>query len=564
MSDQTTAVMTALAADKLLTGSYILAQINELKDNLRYRSDGRFIAFDDVWLDLEKQVDGVPRLELQNSVATGTENQYIITLVQKLETALDDTDRVGQKIIHFEAKLKDASDKIKTLRGAFTVWYTLAAMEVLTTRYNGISIPSSQLAKCAESEFSRLMDGTVQTVASLLSAVKATFERLKLHKKTQQEKFDLGKDQANASWTSGIPAFGSSIGELPLPTAEEEVQEPEETVDEAPIFVRQEVKVGTSASWKDHKGDTVIARQVAVADDSPKPDVDEPKKPGVTVYEKALDGGVQTTDGTPVVRGGADGFPIISLAPVVSGLVVHHGDIPPSITVAVIPDGQYEQLRSAVQDGPVSADDFAAALSDEPLAQQQIKKAEKAVKDKAAAQQRRKVDPLMFAEPAGGFSVDRDQDPAEKIKCVVCDRRIRKGQQMFKRDGGWAHAVHADCEREQRADARTPGAVMTQLADTTHTVIRDSEDAAPSTKPLEPELPKQEDFAEVVGTGDTLLAQMENGAANTKLKLTDEARKVTPTPEEKEEQRFAAANVAVPESPKRKIISFLEDDGEVI
>jgi hypothetical protein len=522
VSEQTATIIAALQADKILQGSFILKQIDDLKNNLRYRTDGTYLSFDDMWLSLEAQIDGCPKLKLETAVPTGTENQYIVKLVQILEQALDDTDRVGQKIIHFESKLKDANSQIKTLRGAFVVWYTLAAFEILSQR--GITLPTTNLRPLAESEFARLMGGTVQTVESLLGAVKASIDRLKLHKKTQQEKFDLGKDQANASWTSSFPAFGSTIGESE-PEQTEEVEEPAD--EDTPAFM------------------TITPKVI------PAP-----------VYRQASNGGVETSEGVPVVRGDENGLPklVISNAPV--AVQTFQGAPGPSLTVAVVPDEKYDALKEAVKAGPVDAQQFAALLSDEPV---KLKPA-KITKDPSTIKAKNTAI-LTFVMPDVAIVVDRVKDGLpEKIKCVVCDRRIRVGQKMFERDGGWAHAVQVECETSTKT-VKPP-----QLP------FGDSPDAPPQTKPLESVGPIK---ATVVGTGDTsqdtIIAQMtkenpiiETLKANPVLAtlnptlavkaammqspvpdelndLLDKARKVTMSPEETEEQRrsFTAGNVAL-------------------
>jgi len=48
---------------------------------------------------------------------------------------------------------------------------------------------------------------------SLLSAVDIETNRVSQHKATQKEKYNLGKDQANASWTSSLPALGNAFTE---------------------------------------------------------------------------------------------------------------------------------------------------------------------------------------------------------------------------------------------------------------------------------------------------------------------------------------------------------------
>lgn len=625
--DSTKTIMSTLQADNLLRNSFILTQIESLRTNLRYKTDGQLISFDEMYLSLENQVDGLPKLKLAPVVPTGTENQYIVQLISTLEQVFDDSERVGQKVIHYEAKLKDAASQIKKVGSAFGVWYTLAAADVLTANYGGLIIPIGQLKELAGSEFTRLMDNTDVMVSSLISAVKATTDRLKLHKKTQQDKFNLGKDQANASWTSSFPAFGNTISESDSTQltdhSEEEVVE-----EEMPAFVSNAPKVGTTATWKDHKGDTVMAAFVEIkSEEKFEPIKFEPSPESMApLFRKSANGGVETREGITVVRGDENGLPKLGISDMpITGIETFTGQQGPSLTVAVVPDAEYDRLKAAVQDGPVSVDQFKALLSDEPVT---IKKTKEPKEVKA----RRATEGLSYRAPAANEPpTPRVKDgQAEKIKCVVCDRRIRIGQVMFERDGGWAHVWDVDCaQRDMRADDRQPG-LMTGFNDVVNTTLRKSEDGAPPTKSLEsgtlvrPEL-NSIDYTNPAAPGsipigtvapDTLVAQMikehpvlltPNPTMTVKLAtnahvsdelndLIEKARKITPTAAEHEEQRrgFAAANVAldsgrpveevrkevdaaaeamktetslnvpVQNVPPRKRIAFLEDDGEVI
>jgi hypothetical protein len=154
----------------------------------------------------------------------------------------------------------------------------------------------------------------------------------------------------------------------------------------------------------------------------------------------------------------------------------------------------------------------------------------------------------------------KDGQP-EKIKCVVCDHRIRIGQDMFERDGGWAHAMSSECGTSHPAPAKDQ---MTLPADT-----------APPTKPLEPVPVLSTNVPETSTTQppipDTIVEQMirehpvlatpnptlavKHGPEGLNAHVSQDeldsliakARTVVMSPEDKEEQRrgFAAANVAL-------------------
>jgi hypothetical protein len=74
-------------------------------------------------------------------------------------------------------------------------------------------------------------------VLAVLEDLKLEFERVQQHKTTQKEKHNLGKDQANASWTSTLPAYGSAIPEQERPGRLAADPEPEEEEQGVPAFV---------------------------------------------------------------------------------------------------------------------------------------------------------------------------------------------------------------------------------------------------------------------------------------------------------------------------------------
>src|SRR5271157_3914742 len=165
-----TQVLNALKAETLLAGSFILVQIETLKANLKYKTNGDVISFDDFYLKLQKEVEVLPRLQLQNTIATGTENQYIMQLVKGLEDIFDKADFTVNRVIHFRSKLQNALSQIKKNSAAFNAWYTLAAGQTLEE--NTTKFPANQLKDLAASEFSRLMENLDVEVESLAEAVK--------------------------------------------------------------------------------------------------------------------------------------------------------------------------------------------------------------------------------------------------------------------------------------------------------------------------------------------------------------------------------------------------------
>jgi hypothetical protein len=490
-------IVAALQAETLLENSHILTQISTLKDSLKYKTGGEYLSFDDFFISLENQVDNLPKLKLESVVATGTENQYIIQLVTALEKALDDCDRVGQKVIHYEAKLKDAAAQVKKMGAAFGVWYTLAAVEVVT-RYE-IPLPASQLRALADAEFSKLMDNLDVSVNSLISAVKSTSERLKQHKRTQVEKFNLGKDQANASWTSNFPSFGETVAseggtELIDKTPPEE-PEPEEV----PAFISKRPQIHTE----------------------PLEEVPTVKVDPVTGLPKII-----VNDSIALIQDSQN--PDFFTAPV-------------GPTTLIVKTEPVET---------VTVDEFSAALG-----------ATEVVAPVKEKRQHSDVE-LVFVTPdtAQNKLVKRAKEgQPDKIHCVVCERRIRIGQDMFERDGGWAHAVATDCV--ERREQPRGGGLLTRIEDKTHQILREAEEIPPETKPLE-EVVFQKDIATKPGfeiENDTVVGQMEKEQLTAAKISPDTKLDVPPVrPSTVDEQTKAA--VPIPPTPTRKRIAFLEED----
>ncbi len=611
MSD-TLSITTALKAETLLSDSHILKQIENLRTSLRYKTDHTYVSFDDMFLSLESQIDDLPKLKLAPAVPTGTENQYIVQLITSLEQVLDDCDRVGQKVIHYEAKLKDAAVQIKSAGTAFGVWYTLAAADLLTLKYGGLIIPLGQLKELAKTEFNRLMENSETQVNSLISAVKATTDRLKLHKKTQQDKFNLGKDQANASWTSSFPAFGNTVSESDatqlVDRGEEEVEEVVEEIEEAPAFVNTTPKVTPEEKFEPIKFEPAIESMRAFGQTvfiaAHDRNAMKPDKPIGTVTEVRSDPErPEPRSRLQVHRVLKDPNPdrdykfteAVSDAPV--SVQTFTGPPGPITTVAVVPDEKYDALKEAVKSGPVDAKTFANLLSDEPVKV----KTPKVPKDPNNTKAKTPTTAPTFVLPNSTIVIARVKDgQPEKIKCVVCDRRVRIGQMMFERDGGWAHAMSTECGATQHAPTTgqmtlssdaPPTKPLESAGQITLKTLQDAyaatlvpgtlvhpelmsidytQPAAPDSIPLGTTVPETSTNVPVLSTGipDTIVEQMikehpvlatlnptlaVKAAMNTPVDndelndLISEAQKVVMSPEDKEEQRrsFAAGNLAI-------------------
>ena len=500
------AIIEALKAETLLQDSYLFQMITQLKDSLRYKSDGELISFDDFFLKLENRVDSLSKLKLQPTVVPGTENQYIIQLATALETILDEAEREEQKVIHYEAKLKDAASQIKKLGAVFCVWYTLAAAEKIN-QFN-LELSATHLRTLGEAEYSRLMENLDQSVLSLVTAVQTTKQRLKIHTKTQQTKFELGKDQSNASWTNTIPGMGSTVSS--------------------------------------ERSDTLVEKS-EVEDDVSEPDDVSVFDTPVLTYRKAANGGVETNQGVAVVKADrTTGLPKITLAQPVS-LQTEIGLPGAPLMVATVPEDKYNALKEAVQEEPVSAEQFATLLSDEPV--------EKVAKPKKVKSTTTSMEFIIATGPL----VERvKEDQPEKIKCAVCDRRIRIGQMMWQRDGNWVHADQLACEGQAKA------VVEQQQAQLQAQIVADE---FPQTKSFE-EIESRLEPDTSVGEPGTLMEAMAQVGASVAPPITPSENTVNVTTaleevEEAEEPTEVASDQTVAPLLPRKKIAFLEEE-EVI
>ena len=204
-------VMAALKAESLMVGSTLFDRIEKLRTGISYVTEEGKTSFDDYFKTLVVAIDAIPKLQLEDDVAPGTETTYTIQLTQACEIIVDECDRLFRRLNQFEGKLRDAERQVLNQKAEFVAWYMLAAGIVLKDLES--KLPQAELRKLAEAEFSRLMHGLDVVLSSLLDAVKIETNRVAQHKATQKEKYNLGKDQANASWTSSLPAWGNAIEE---------------------------------------------------------------------------------------------------------------------------------------------------------------------------------------------------------------------------------------------------------------------------------------------------------------------------------------------------------------
>lgn len=212
MSNAFSGVMSALSAEELLKDSRLFDEIKTLQQNIAYTSEEGKASFDDYFKKLTDEVNAIPKLQLEDDVAPGTETTYTIQLTQACENIVDECDRVYRRLNQFEGKLREAERAVKNQKASFVAWYMLAASALLKD-LDDIKLPQTKIADLANAEYSRLIGGLDVTLETLLEAVKIETNRVAQHKSTQKEKYNLGKDQANASWTSSLPAFGNAFTE---------------------------------------------------------------------------------------------------------------------------------------------------------------------------------------------------------------------------------------------------------------------------------------------------------------------------------------------------------------
>ena len=545
----------------------MLSQIDTLRNSLQYTSAGENISFDDYYLKLQEQVDNLPKLKLETIVATGTENQYIMQLIKAMEEIVDKSDVLVRKVIHYQSKLKNAQGQIKKLSAAFNAWYTLGASELLES--NDVKFPSNQLKDLANSEYSRLMKNTDMEIDSLLAAVAVQNEQIKNWKKTQQEKFNFGKDQANASWTSSLPNFGEAPERSDQLLARPKFVQEEED-EEVPQFVSKKPTVVPKAA----------PEPIQLSN---HPSLNDPLVLGDT---HAIELGPETSEikGTFFKRG--DAQPLTPIAtdtgkpPVVT--LPHVSVALPFAAQEVLSDPKAtpEEIKEAFAQeivtpdpnhAPPTADLAAKAPTDfTNIFPNAVEILPPAAAPKAVAKPKKAA--ATYQLPGENDQIVlRDSDPAEKIKCVVCDRRIKSKQEMFQRDGRWAHVNEGECtgaptvHRVHHDDVDEPGGVMAcspEILKASGVSVEEAGtpegQAAISAAAFGSMLARPNPSPGMVQTG-TLLADLEQKAATTTLIAAD---KPVNTPDIGTTPAIPAAPDA-PATP-RKRLTFLEEDQEIL
>jgi hypothetical protein len=273
MSQDTIFIMNAVKSETLLAGSVLLPQIEELRTSLQYKSDGEVFGYDDYYLVIQKQIENLPRVILNSEIAPHTESQYQVQLVTALEALFDDCERVITKLFHFLSKLKVAQERMETLKASFVAWYALAVYQYLSS-YN-IDLGKTVIADLAKAEFERLILGLDVEVSTLIEAVQVQIKVVNKRKQTGQEKFNLGKDQANAVWTGSL--LPSNIGTSSDEGSRELLTEDEEEIEEdVPEFVSKEPAITPQEAQKirgvfTKRGDPAITTPIGDVENDTRP-----------------------------------------------------------------------------------------------------------------------------------------------------------------------------------------------------------------------------------------------------------------------------------------------------
>ena len=196
-------IMDSLKAENLLKDSEILKMIERLKTGLRYKTDDTYVSFDDHFITLQAQVDGIKRIQLADNVVPALGAVYENELLSHLEEIQDQVERISILIIRFQGEIARADADTKETAVAFEAWYSIAAKEFLAG--TSIKLPEATIKSLGKTEFTRLMSQSNLGLSSLSEALKILLRQLDGKKKLAQAKLQLGRDQINAAHFNRLP-----------------------------------------------------------------------------------------------------------------------------------------------------------------------------------------------------------------------------------------------------------------------------------------------------------------------------------------------------------------------
>jgi hypothetical protein len=263
MIDTTTQAgkVNCFSAEVLLEGSHVLEQVIALRNSISRSSDGTIIDYDDAALRIQLEVDALPSLELQVDVAPGTEGAYQRQLIQALEKINDDHDRVLRKVIKLKSRMLEAISLMTNKRAQFAAFYMMAIPIGVQLASITVKPTAAHAKEMAAAEFSHLMDGMDSFASSMVSELEILEGEIKHRKKTQADKYALGKDQVNAMWNSiqSPSAIGLDDDHNALLTRRAPLDEED---DEMPSFVSKhskEARVSASSTFLKAPNDTLCS-----------------------------------------------------------------------------------------------------------------------------------------------------------------------------------------------------------------------------------------------------------------------------------------------------------------
>jgi hypothetical protein len=198
-----TSILHDLKAESLLGESQILAEIEALKSNFWFLTDGEKMSFGDYHDLLEKRIASVPRVALLPRIQKGEESAYTVELIEALDVVQEKSNHIYNKVISFQTYLADIERRMKEVQGSFEAWYTIAVNEYLGTVE--LKLPVATIKALASSEFSRLLGGMAADVTATQTSAKVLLTQLDAKKKMARQKFEMGQQQANSSWATNLP-----------------------------------------------------------------------------------------------------------------------------------------------------------------------------------------------------------------------------------------------------------------------------------------------------------------------------------------------------------------------
>ena len=207
-------ILNQLKAETVLEGTGLLEKVEKLRSTFTYKSSEEAYSFDDYYLRLLKEADGVEQITLLSSVAPGTAQSYLVQLTQSLQLVTDKIESIHSRALFFLGKVRAAIHNKDGLEAAFTVWYQIAITDVL--KAHDLKFTASVCKALAESEFTRLI-GEEVVLEGMEDAISMLIEHLKSAKKLAMEKYKLGTEQANASLLRMPPSQGLTENEDPYP-----------------------------------------------------------------------------------------------------------------------------------------------------------------------------------------------------------------------------------------------------------------------------------------------------------------------------------------------------------